>query len=996
MSDNGRTYWRSLEQLADHPQARMFLDREFPEGATEPPEGLSRRTVLQLLGASLSLAGLSACRRPAEEIVPWVRAPEEVVPGIPEHYATTLGLGSAAYGVVVESHEGRPTKVEGNTLHPSTQGASSVWLQASILDLYDPDRSRTVREGGEARGWDAFLAAWKVLEAAAVEQRGSGLAVLGEPFSSPTLARLREAFRQRFPRGRWVAWEPLGDESVHAGLERACGQALQPVYDTARASVVLSLEADFLLTETDSIRLARGFADGRRVESASDAMSRLYVVESGVSLTGANADHRLRLPSAQVGAFVAALAAELEAAGVAAGAGGLRSAVPPGVGGAWLRVLARDLADHRGSGLILAGRRQPPQVHAAVFALNEALGNVGRTLTFHEPRDAAPSSTADLAELVQAMRAGAVSTLVVLGGNPAYDAPADLGFAEALAKVGTVIHLGRHVDETARLARWHLPRTHELESWGDARAVGGVPSVVQPLIAPLFDGRSAVELAGLLSEGTLRSGHELVRETWKGLLGANEPDLAWRRVLHDGLLADAALPEVRPAFRPDAVAGVAAQAAGEPAGLELDFHPSPTLYDGRYANNGWLQELPDPITKLTWENAALVSPATAARHGLGRGDRVRIGHAGREVEAPIFIVPGQADDVVGLELGYGRQAAGRVGDGRGFSAYALRTAEAPYFARGARLERVAGGAQLATTQDHHATDELAEGERAVRARKLIREASLDEFRGRPSFAEEHELEHPPLRSPWQEHAYDTGHQWGMVIDLNACTGCGACVVACQSENNVPIVGKEQVLLGREMHWIRVDRYFRGPAEEPQVAFQPVPCMHCENAPCEQVCPVAATVHDAEGLNTMVYNRCIGTRYCSNNCPYKVRRFNFFNFTKDTPEIAKMANNPDVTVRSRGVMEKCTYCIQRINAARIEAKLAGRAIRDGDVQPACQQACPTRAIRFGDTRDPDSAVARLKRQPRNYVLLAELNNRPRTSYLAKLRNPHPDLAQEGTA
>jgi molybdopterin-containing oxidoreductase family iron-sulfur binding subunit len=699
----------------------------------------------------------------------------------------------------------------------------------------------------------------------------------------------------------------------------------------------------------------------------------------------------------------------------------------PGVDPRWIGALADDLLAHRGTGLIVAGERQPAAVHAAVCALNTLLGNTGATVTYQETTDAALPSVSSLASLVAAMKAGAIRTLVILGGNPVFDAPADLDFASAMAKVPHTIALGHMVDETSSRAEWHIPRAHYLESWGDARAVGGTLSVVQPLILPLFGGKSAVDLLGLIAGGQDRPGYDLVRDTWKPILGEADFDAKWNRVLHDGLLSGSELPQVVPDVGTEPFAALArlvggAAAAGRPdetsaAGLEVVFLPSPSLHDGRFANDGWLQELPDPLTKLTWDNPALLSPRTAESLGLANEDVVRLDYAGRSLELPVWILPGMADGVVALTLGYGRPKAGRIGSGVGFDTFTVRGSRAPGFDRGVTLSRLGRKYPLSATQNHG----------SMEGRPIIRESTLAELRSaRASHPEQGESGHgrgeaahaegaarerpagqgrgapgvfedePHHFSLWKEHAYDRGHQWGMTIDLNACTGCNACMTACQSENNVPIVGKAQVAKGREMHWLRVDRYFAGePSGSPETVFQPVPCMHCEDAPCEQVCPVAATVHDAQGLNVMVYNRCIGTRYCSNNCPYKVRRFNFFNFTKDTPAILRLAMNPDVTVRARGVMEKCTYCTQRINRVKIDAKLAGRDIRDGDVRTACQQACPAAAIEFGDLRDASSRVVKAKADPRNYALLDELNTKPRTTYLAKVRNPNPALEGAGT-
>ena len=1001
-----RTYWRSLAQVEDRLEFREALEREFPEGASELPEGIGRRDMMMLLGASLSLAGFAGCRRPVEEIVPYVNAPEETVPGIPRSYATTMPFRRSAYGLIVESHEGRPTKIEGNPAHPSTLGASSARVQASVLGLYDPDRSQSVTLRGTPKSWNDFVAAWAQLSKAHAADGGAGLAILSESFSSPTLARLASELRARYPRAHWATYDAVSDENRLAGLRQATGRDVDLMLRMDRASVILALDADPLLADPEMIRHARGFADGRRAGASGGAMNRLYVVEGVFSLTGAMADHRLRLASRQIGPFLAALAARLGSPAAAAGV--------PGLDPRWIDALAKDLLANRGKGLIVAGERQPAAVHAAVCALNTTLGNTGKTVSYYETKDAALPSVSSLASLVSSMAAGAVQTLVVLGGNPVFDAPADLAFAAAMAKVPHSIALGHTVDETSAKAEWHLPRAHYLESWGDARAVGGTLSVVQPLILPLFGGRTPVDVLGLLVGDEVRPGYDIVRETWRPLLGEAEFDKKWNRVLHDGLLAGSELPEVVPEIKGDTAAELArAVGVGESAdartdagseGLEVVFVPSPAVHDGRFANDGWLQELPDPLTKLTWDNPALVSPKTAESLGVANEDMVRLDRAGRSLELPVWILPGMADGVVAVTLGYGRSRAGRVGSGVGFDTFTLRTSKAPGFAPGLKASRLGRKYPLSVTQDHG----------SMEGRPLVRESTVGELQsespsnaaagksphegGAPHAAKrdapgglgvfQEESEHFSL---WKEHTYDKGHQWGMTIDLNACIGCNACMTACQSENNVPVVGKAQVAKGREMHWVRVDRYFSGePSGTPEVVFQPVPCMHCEDAPCEQVCPVAATVHDAQGLNVMVYNRCIGTRYCSNNCPYKVRRFNFFNYTKDTPDILRLAMNPDVTVRARGVMEKCTYCTQRINRSKIDAKLAGRELRDGDVKTACQQACPASAIEFGDLRDASSRVVKAKADPRNYALLDELNTKPRTTYLAKVRNPNPDL------
>jgi molybdopterin-containing oxidoreductase family iron-sulfur binding subunit len=695
------------------------------------------------------------------------------------------------------------------------------------------------------------------------------------------------------------------------------------------------------------------------------------------------ADHRVRVRSSEIGAFAMALAQRLRARGVNLPVGGMQMYGDHAFDERWMDAVADELTRHRGACLVVAGRQQPPNLHALVFAINNGLGNIGKTIEYCEYADAALPRRADLKSLTAGIHAGSVETLVVLGGNPVYGTPVDAGFAAAFGKAGETIHLASHYDETSREAKWHLPRAHLLESWGDARAADGTLSVVQPLIEPLFGGHSDIEVASLLVSGRDRRGYELVREAWKNILPAVDYEKTWQRVLHDGILAGSETPRVQPAL--DA-ASVTQALSDKPLpqqrvnGLDLSFTASPTLYDGRFANNGWLQELPDTVTKITWDNAAIISSATAENLGLKSGDVVRLSVDERAIELPVWIQPGHADDAVSLSLGYGRTAAGRVGTGVGVNAFQLQSQANPDIISGARITPALRTHALATTQNHG----------SMEGRPIVREATLDELRLNPDFADEM-AEHPPLQSLWQEHDYGEGYQWGMSIDLNACTGCSACTIACQSENNIPIVGAEQVSRGREMHWIRIDRYYTGDGDNPDVVHQPVACQHCENAPCEQVCPVAATMHSEDGLNTMVYNRCIGTRYCSNNCPYKVRRFNFFNYTKDTPELVKMAMNPNVTVRFRGVMEKCTYCVQRISRARIVAKEESRDIADGELVSACQQACPADAIVFGNINNPNSRVSQMKKRDRRYELLAELNVKPRTSYRAKLRNPNPKLA-----
>ncbi len=986
---NGKEYWRSLDQLADTPQFREFLQREFPQGASEFDNGMKRRDFIALLSASMALASLAGCRRPVEKIIPYVIAPEEIVPGVSLHYATTMPLGNSAYGLIVESHEGRPTKIEGNPAHPSTKGRSNAHIQASVLGLYDPGRSGDVLFKREKSDWSRFLSSWEADYGDYITSKGEGLAVLSESFSSPSLARLAELFRKKFPRAKWVTYEPVSDENIYEGTRIASGKGCQHIYNLDKCRVILSLESDFLQNESENIANSAGFADGRRVESEKDEMNRLYIVESGYSLTGGMADHRLRTQSGQIGGFAAALMLELESQGlridIADSPDRFKSLdfnAIPGYDKEWVAALARDLMANKGRSLVLAGRSQSPAVHAIVYAINHALGNIGRTAVYRPIKDSAISSRDNLIDLVGLMNMGRLSTLFILGGNPVYDAPADLGFETAIKKVEHTIHLSGFADETSKRVEWHIPRSHYLESWGDAVSVDGVRSVIQPMIQPLYGGRGSLDLLHLIVNGNEVSAHDIVRETWQGIL-KGDFEKSWERVLHDGIYDQKSSSVSDPGLDRRGLASYINRHLVIPESsvdnLEIIFRPSPNLFDGRFANNGWLQELPDSMTKLSWDNAALISMKMARKFDLANGDMVELDYDGRKLELPIWIMPGQADNSITLTLGYGRIAAGQVGDNVGFNAYKLRTSKAPYFGSGLLIRKTGAVYKLATTQDHS----------SMEGRPLVREASLEHYREEPNFAPEM-VESPPLKSLWAEHKYDEGNQWGMTIDLNVCTGCNACTIACQSENNIPIVGKEQVSHGREMHWIRLDRYFEGDIDDPSVVHQPVGCQHCEMAPCEQVCPVAATVHDKEGLNTMVYNRCVGTRYCSNNCPYKVRRFNFFNFTKDTPEVTKMAQNPDVTVRSRGVMEKCTYCVQRISEARIKSKAENREIADGDIVTACQQSCPTGAIVFGNVNDSGSTVSKMKNQNRNYGLLAEFNTRPRTSFLAKIRNPNPEL------
>jgi molybdopterin-containing oxidoreductase family iron-sulfur binding subunit len=1018
---SGTRFWRSLSHLRNDAAFQKLARHEFMPEAMEPPAGASRRQFLQLMGASMAMAGLTACRRPVENILPYARTPEEIIPGIPLNYATSMPFRGSVEALLVESHEGRPTKVEGNPEHPVSQGSSSLFAQASILDLYDPDRSQRVVFEGSGSTWSDFAAFALNLTG------GRRVAVLCGETSSPTIAATRQALATRFPQLRWVTYTPEGDDTEQLGLQSAFGRPVRPRYRFSNARVIVSLDADFLgPTARNMVQNTREFAASRRLSTPSDTMSRLFVVESAFSITGGMADNRKRLRSSDIPAFAAALASRL---GV--GSGGASFANDP-----FVSAIVADLQQAGGQGVVLAGPTQPPEVHALCAAINSRLGSIGTTVEMLDTGEAPATrfSTA-LRTLVNDMNNGNVDVLLTLGCNPVYDAPADLGFATAMQGVGTTIHLGSHFDETAAVSRWHLPQSHYLEAWGDGRAYDGTLSVIQPLIAPLYDTRSDVEVLNLLARGADMAGYDLVRLTWitNGVVSGNF-EQGWRQALHDGFVPGTAYPAVTAAAAATAQIPATNLAADD---LEVVIHLDPKVLDGRYANNPWLQELPDPTTKVVWDNTATMNPATAERLGLevplrnGKYfvDRVRLTAAGNTIELPVWVLPGMADNTIAVTLGYGRTIPsnreerhtnffdrddytdiyghGAIATGVGVNVAPLRTSGAMTVITGVQAERVGGDYLLATIQDHGIIQE--EREEAER-RDLFRMTTLEEYRAEPGFALDAvktlpggepwtdypalwEEQHPTDQPGFKDNPYFR-NQWAMVIDLNACTGCNVCMVACQSENNIQVVGKDQVSRGRETHWIRIDRYFvsdEAHTDDPMMVMQPVPCMHCENAPCESVCPVAATVHSPDGTNQMIYNRCIGTRYCANNCPYKVRRFNYYNWVKTLPVSVQMAQNPNVTVRSRGVMEKCSYCIQRIRETNKRTNLeGGRPIQDGEVLTACQQACPAQAITFGDQNDPGSAVVRQQQNSRRYEMLAELSVKPRTSYLGRVRNPNPAL------
>ena len=963
----GQQYWRSLDELAQSDGFQDFLQREFPRQASEWHDAGGRRRFLQLMGASLALAGLSACtKQPPEPIVAYVRQPEEVIPGKPLFFATAVTLSGVATGVLVESHLGRPTKVEGNPEHPASLGAADAFAQASVLSLYDPDRSQTLLQLGEIRPWPAFLGAMSEALADQRVKKGAGLRFLTETVTSPTLANQIRGVLAEFPAARWHQYEPAGAHSARAGARLAFGAPVNTYYQLAKADVILALDADFLCSGPASLRYARDFADRRRVRGEETAMNRLYAVEAAPSPTGAKADHRLPLRASEMETFAAAMAGAVGVAGAPAVSGPHAT---------WIQAVAKDLREHRGACVVIAGDQQTPAVHAWAQAMNLALGNVGKTIVHTDSLEAEPVDQIEsLRELVTEMDAGRVELLVIVGGNPVYNAPADFTFRERMAKVKLRVHSGLYDDETSEMCQWHVPAAHSLETWGDARAFDGTVTIQQPLIAPLYFGRSVHELFAAFSDKPERSAYQIVREYWMTQKPSADFEPWWRKAVHDGVVAGSALPPKTVSAR-----ALNLQPGAAPQGSEIVFRPDPTIYDGRFANNGWLQELPKPLTKVTWDNVAQISPATAQRLGLQNEDFVELSYQGRKVPAPVWISPGHANESVSVTLGYGRTRAGHVATGAGFNAYALRTSAAVWSGAGVEIRALGRKHPLACTQQHH----------SLEGRSLAISGTIEEYRKKPGFVGELAEAPPKELTLYPGFKYE-GYAWGMAIDQSACVGCNACVVACQAENNIAVVGKEQVINGREMHWLRIDTYFKGELDNPETLYQPVMCMHCENAPCELVCPVQATSHSTEGLNDMVYNRCVGTRYCANNCPYKVRRFNYLLYSDWATESLKLQRNPDVSVRSRGVMEKCSYCVQRINSAKIESEKEDRLIRDGEIQTACQASCPTQAIVFGDINDKNSRVAKMKAEELNYGLLTELNTRPRTTYLAALRNPNPEI------
>ena len=985
----GKKLWRSIDELQNTPEFQAAVEREFPAAAQEWVDPVSRRGFLKIMGASMALAGLAGCtKQPDEPIYPYVKAPEDLILGKPMYFASANPLPTGAVPLLVKSDQFRPIKIDGNPDHPYNHGSSDVFSQGAILDLYDPDRTQHATFQGENRDSADFLR--ELRDKVASTKDGTGIYILSSTVTSPTLARQWKAVQAAYPKAKLIQYDP-----AIAGTFLAKGYNVQ--YDLTQADVIVSLDADFLsgATYPGFHKLVGDYAK-RRKDPAS-GMNRLYAVESTPTTTGMKAEHRLGLRASEIPAFAAALAAQLGASGVAA-----PQYAWTGEQQKFLAAIAKDLKANGGKSAVIPGLYQDESVAALALAINQALGNVGKTVTVSsEPAIPIPSDQlADLKGLVADLNAGKVDWLVVLNANPVYSAPADLGFNENLLdKAKLVAHVGSHYDETGRLSHWHVPAAHFLETWSDVRAYDGTVSIVQPMIEPLWGGRSAHEVLQALLDNPQLSAYEAVRATQKDNI-KGDFETGWRKALHAGWIENTA-------YSSGGAPKTEAPKVPTPNSkdqLEIIFRPDPNIYDGRWSNVGWLQELPKPVTSLSWDNAAIFSGYTREKLNAEEDDIVEIAAAGGTVKAPVIAAPGHPDNSVTLYLGYGRESAGRVGSGMGFSAYRVQSSLNPFIATGT-VKKVDGKWGIAITKSHfqdHRAKNLTEhsnenwsleGVEALGPRAIIRYASLEEFKANPNFAHEGEGKETPtpdttLFPNWPYPA----NKWGMSIDMNSCTGCNACIVACYAENNIPVVGKQQVRIGRNMQWLRIDAYYEGDLAAPRAHFQPMTCQHCENAPCEQVCPVGATVHTPEGLNTMVYNRCVGTRYCSNNCPYKVRRFNYLLYSDYETDSLKLMRNPDVSVRSRGVMEKCSYCVQRITAARIEADKENREIRDGEIVTACQQACPASVITFGNLNDKNSKVAKLNQDKRMYQVLADQNTRPRTRYLAEVLNTNPELEQ----
>lgn len=1046
LARSGKQYWRSVEEYVDAPEFGEFVKQEYPQHAEDWDNSFSRRNFIKIMGASLALAGLSGCViQPQEKIVPYVQQPEDIIPGKALFYATAMTLGGAATGLLAKSNEGRPTKIEGNPDHPGSLGATDVRAQAALLDMYDPDRSQEVIYRGTPKTWQNFMTEVRARIDENRANGGAGIRFLTQTVTSPTLIAQMRGILAELPQAKWYQYEPINNDNAMAGAKMAFGSPTNTIYRFDQADRVLTLDKDIF--SDFNVRYTKDYIKKRAYNEEKKDINRLYAIETTFTLTGAKADHRLAVKPSQMTEIAKAIAAAL-------GVAGASSTYTENA--QWIQAMARDLQANRGKSIVVAGEHQPPMVHALAHAINAALGNVGTTVVYTEPTQAnlEISQVDQLRQLIGEIDANVVKMLVIVGGNPVYNTPADLKLnADRMNKIPLRIHLGHYNDETAEICHWHISEKHFLEMWSDARAYDGTISIVQPLIQPLYDSKSAHEFVQVFfKENFDKRDLDIVKENWqKQGFGATRAaaanatpaaaatptnrteasrtsavpaisttqnstastpttgnfDAIWRKALHDGLVANSASPTKTVSVN----SGFLSQPETKPAlngALEISIFPDPNVYDGRFTNNGWLQELPKPLTKITWDNVALISPETARKLGLNQSrdaseqsggaqgtsflttrggnlysDLVTLKYQGAEIsqKVPIWIAPGQPDDVVTIFMGYGRARAGRVGTGLGYNAFDVRRSDAMSYG-GGEIAKTGETTQISSTQTHFNLDT------EERADDILRVWDIEEFKKNPQMGHQHDEYDASMYPRFQYN----GNKWGMAIDLNNCVGCNACVIACQSENNIPVVGKEQIGRSREMHWMRIDAYFSGDdVNNPHgLHFQPMLCQQCEQAPCETVCPVHATVHSAEGLNDMVYNRCVGTRYCSNNCPYKVRRFNFLLYQDwNTPQY-KLMRNPEVTVRSRGVMEKCTYCTQRIAAARIEAEKDKRKVRDGEIMTACQSVCPADAIVFGDLNDPNSAVTKLKSDHRNYNVLNELNTQPRTTYLASLKNQNAEM------
>ncbi len=966
----GPHFWRTLEEAAESEELQEYVEQEFPGLSGQIPQGVDRRNLLKVMAASLAMAGAAACtKQPKELIVPYVRQPENVIPGVPLFYATAMTTGGYARGLLVESHLNRPTKVEGNPDHPASLGATTIFEQASVLNLYDPDRSETVLNEGRLSTWGEFTGRFSTEAQGLTARKGEGLAILTGPTTSPTLISQMKALAGESPSAKWYIFDPLVNPAMASAARKIAGRNAFVAYDLSKADVVVSLESDFLNYGPAALKYARQFSKKRGVDNG-ETPCRLYAIEAAPSVSGSLADHRFPVKSSAVPGITYQLAK----------ACGVNAPAASGTAPEWLSAVAQDLQNNKGRCVVIPGEWQPESVHLAAYAMNAALGNVGQTVIVLEGVE--PENTHSLEELTNDLNNGHVETLVIINQNPVYTAPASLNFLAAMRKARLVVRVGQFFDETSKWSHWHIPEAHYLETWSDARAFDGTTTIQQPLVEPLYEGKSGNEVISILLGKPDQNAHEIVKGYWQDATKAADFDTFWQTSLHDGWVTGTKVGTIN-----GNAAALPALEAPEVSGLEVVFRPDPTIADGTYSNNGWLQECPKPQSKMTWDNVVSISPMNAGKLKVEKGDMLRVTVNGKSTAGPAWILPGHAEDSVTVNFGYGREGSGRVGNKIGYNAYAIQDGATPYAAAG-QMQKTGEKLRIANVQE---TQTMA-------GRDPVRAADLAEFRAHPDFPTREENPPPHDNNLYEEtplpkneslykdvHWNYDGYKWGMAIDLNVCTGCSACIVACQAENNIAVVGKDQVARGRHMHWIRVDRYYSGDLDEPVMYNQPVPCMHCENAPCEVVCPVAATVHSNEGLNEMVYNRCVGTRYCSNNCPYKVRRFNFYLYSDwNTPSLYG-ARNPDVTVRSRGVMEKCSYCVQRIQEAKITADKEGRFVRDGEIVTACQQVCPTQAITFGNLNDKNSQVTKLQALQRNYGLLDDLNTRPRTKYLGYVRN-----------